>query len=90
MGLSWSSFCSLAGVHKWTHGCLFKAKVAGRRSMQRQDPRLSLRFCSHCQPWVSNSLCAELHLASLLCRYFNYADMFLDSFKYVYYLLIRP
>lgn len=42
------------------------------------------------EPWVSNSHFAELHLASLLCRYFNYADMFLDSFKYVYYLLIRP
>lgn len=83
--------CSLAGVLGWTHHCLFKAKVAGRGNSQGQDsPQHSLHYCSHCQTWVSSSLFAELLLASLLCRYFNYADMFLDSFKYVYYLLIRP
>lgn len=90
MGLSWGFFYSLTGVLRWTHHCLFKAGVAGKRNTQCRDPQLSLPFCSYCRPWVSNSPCAELHLAWLLCRYFNYADMFLDSFKYVYYLLIRP
>lgn len=65
-------------------------RVAGRRSAWCPAPQLSLHVYSYCQPWVSNPLGAELRLASLLCRYFNYADMFLDSFKYVYYLLIRP
>lgn len=49
-----------------------------------------LPACPCCWPRGFGSLLAKLHLASLLCRYFNYADMFLDSFKYVYYLLIRP
>lgn len=66
-----------------------RAKAAGRRAGGAGTPT-RLLTCPYCQPWGSGSLLAKLHLASLLCRYFNYADMFLDSFKYVYYLLIRP
>lgn len=65
---------------RWQGGEIHRART----------PQHSLHYCSHCQTWVSSSLFAELLLVSLLCRYFNYADMFLDSFKYVYYLLIRP
>lgn len=38
--------CSLTGVLGWTHHGLFKAKVAGRRNSQGQDPRHSLFLLS--------------------------------------------
>lgn len=90
LGCSWSLTgwtCLEQVVDKGTNAHLGQGSRKERWQGQAPQPPALLPLSS---ALGSSSLLAKLHLASLLCRYFNYADMFLDSFKYVYYLLIRP